>query len=517
MAPKLRSGRIFRKCSDSSNENTQDCTKAVAQASALDSSFVLPNPGPSTQAIIDDLAQQTSELPELDEVIEEDFLIFSPNKVNEYPNFTPQTDDVEPQESKKVSAKPKYVPLAEINVQKGRKRKQDKEKQCPVCPNTVQYLRQHLVKTHGWQGRPLKFILSVFSTQNLRSPVYECEECCCRFTHRQCHLQQFGCQNVVKVDSGQISTGSSPLHAREGCFIGAWKWNDERLCPFFVVKNWKLEFLRKVFRGTHNFKRSDLLGKCLDDLKTSKNCTFTSVRKLCFDFKFFITWMSSGNQKSYRIRRDPLEATVKLSLKEHARETQKEQSEQKIERFATVPSMKRLCEAQDLVKSFINSRLELDSEWHQLSLHEKFSLLLFQFHSRANCRVGILLNFTCEELAKYTPGEFIRSHEHKTGSIFTNFAYIKLEEKKLLQELHANYEEIYGQPPTNVFPGSNDKDLTTQASTIERLMKILFGITSYKLHPNSCRKCWDTYYIKNKQCNSRRTEKTFWVKHRTQR
>lgn len=161
--------------------------------------------------------------------------------------------------------------------------------------------------------------------------------------------------------------------------------------------------------------------------------------------------------------------------------------------------MEILVEAQDLVENFINQRIEIDSPWHQLTLQEKLSLLLFQIHSRANCRVGTLLNFTTEQLKDYKPGEFIRSNEHKTGSLFTNFAYIKNEEKALLQSLLLEYEEQFKVKPSVIFPGHYDKDLTTQANTIGRLMKKLFNITSYKFHPNACRKVWDTYYFKNKE------------------
>lgn len=135
--------------------------------------------------------------------------------------------------------------------------------------------------------------------------------------------------------------------------------------------------------------------------------------------------------------------------------------------------------------------------------------MLFQIHSRANCRVGSLTSFTTEQLESYNPGSFIRSNEHKTGSIFTNFAYITEFEKTVLKELHKEYEEQSGVKPTSIFPGVKDNTLTTQSSTIARLMKNLFKITAYKFHPNACRKVWETYYDKHKDQIPKTLQKIF--------
>ena len=182
------------------------------------------------------------------------------------------------------------------------------------------------------------------------------------------------------------------------------------------LAGFQFDAISRIFRGTHSLKRTDLLGDCITKLKEEKNYTFSSARKL------FITWMSSGHQKSYRISKQALDDAIKLWLKETSKDCMKEQHKRKVERFTFIASKEILCEAQNMVEKFIEERILLDSKWHSLTVHEKLSLLLFQIHSRANCRVGILLNFTTEELEKYQPGTFIRSNDHKTGSIFTNYA-----------------------------------------------------------------------------------------------
>ena len=137
------------------------------------------------------------------------------------------------------------------------------------------------------------------------------------------------------------------------------------------LANFQYEAISKVFRGTHSLKRPDLLGQTLNKMKEDKNYTYSSVRKLCFDIKLFITWMSAGHQKSYKIRKNIINDNLQLWLKQTSKECLKEQSKRKLERFSAIPTMDTLCEAQDLVENFIESKVLLDSQWRQLKVQEK--------------------------------------------------------------------------------------------------------------------------------------------------
>ena len=508
MASRRRSSRLLAK-SDTKSVADEDLDISLNPSEPnLDSSFGLPLPGPSTQAIIDELAALETEIPDIDDIPESQLLPnFSPtsdkNPSESLENSTPELCEP-PNENSEKSPGPK----TSFALKRGKKPKQEKEKQCPICPKKVNFFRQHLVKTHGWEGKPLKFLLSVYSTQNNKMPVYECQECPYRFTHRQRHLNEFPEHQIKRVTKEEFQVYPNPIIAymrskgvlseRGGAILAQYTeyCRDKLKKP---LANFQFDALCKVFRGTHSLKRPDLIGETLNKLKDDKKYTYSSVRKLCFDIKLFITWMSAGHQKSYKINKNIIDDNLKLWLKETSKECLKEQSRRKIERFSAVPSMDVLCEAQDLVENFIESKVLLDSQWHQLQVQEKLALILFQIHSRANCRVGILMSFTTEELENYTPGTFIRSNKHKTGSLFTNYAYITQSEKTILRELHAEYEDKYGVKPTSIFPGVNDNELTTQSSTIARLMKKLFNISAYKFHPNACRKVWETYYEKNKE------------------
>ena len=124
---------------------------------------------------------------------------------------------------------------------------------------------------------------------------------------------------------------------------------------------------------------------------------------------------------------------------------------------------------------------------------------MFQIHSRANCRVRILLNFGTEELEKYQPGTFICSNDHKTGSVFTNYAYITQFDKNVLNELCTKSMQKNGYEAHFYFHRCQGQLFDNAISDNRQPNENLFIITAYKFHPNACRKVWETYYDKNKE------------------
>ena len=509
MAPRLRSSKNKEKSAESPQSETVDSFQLVPSSSQLNSSFSIPPPGVDTQAIIDEIATAGSEFGDLDNLLESDFLLFSPQKDDNQLEKAPNSENPPPEETNETTGVDETVKSPEKNPRKrGRKPKQSLEKLCPVCPKTVHFMRQHLIKAHGWSGKPLQFILSVMATEKVKSPVYECQNCLLRFTHRQRHLDKNPDCEVIRVtrDTKEVYPKEIIHYMKDQRVLSDRGWDImnqyQQYCTIKLKKplaNYQIDFLSKLFRATASFKKPEVIGDVFNSLKEEKNYTFSSLRKLCFDAKAFIRWLASGQQKSYRVNKSSLDAAIGCWLNETSKDCLKEQKERKEERFAEIPTMEMLCEVQDLVENFIDSRCEIDSQWHKLTVKEKLSLLLFQIHSRANCRVGTLLNFTVKDLEDYQPGNYIRSHDHKTGSIFTSFAYITNSEKQLLQSLHREYEAEFKVQPSVIFPGNYDKDLTTQSTNIAKLLKKLFQITDFKFHPNACRKVWDTYYFKNKE------------------
>ena len=87
---------------------------------------------------------------------------------------------------------------------RGKRPKQDLDKECTICPKNVKYIRQHLAKSHDWEGKPLKIMLSVCSTEKLKSNVFESSDCLYRFTHRERHLDKFPNHEIKKTTAEEI-------------------------------------------------------------------------------------------------------------------------------------------------------------------------------------------------------------------------------------------------------------------------------------------------------------------------
>ena len=220
------------------------------------------------------------------------------------------------------------------------------------------------------------------------------------------------------------------------------------------------------------------------------------MRKITFDIKQFAKWARDDPKCPYKFSLEKVYSTLEAFLKDNARDSKLETKMRQKKRFTTVPPFAYMCDVQEKVEKVIDEGGLLDSQWLSLTLQEKLALLLFQIHSRANCRVGILLNFKVQSLRDYQPEEPIESNEHKTGSLYTNYTYFTQQEKNLLLTLLDEWTEKNDAEPETIFPGSSENN--TQAATIARVMFKLFKERKYRFHPNSCRKSWETHYAVNR-------------------
>ena len=134
--------------------------------------------------------------------------------------------------------------------------------------------------------------------------------------------------------------------------------------------NFQTDFISRVFKDTHSFTRIAQISEVFNDLKKNTHQLCEEVRKLCIDVKTFIRWLNSGRQKTYRFDKTSLEDAITSWLKKNTKDSQKEQKEN---RFSTIPTMKKLCETQDLVEDVIEKRYEIDSPWHTLTVQGKLS------------------------------------------------------------------------------------------------------------------------------------------------
>ena len=347
-------------------------------------------------------------------------------------------------------------------------------------------------------------MLSVLSTNIVKGKVFECGDCLLRFTNPRRHRRYFPLHPLRVVTSenthryrrsileymkkkGVLSEKGSDVIAAFAAYR-----RDELKKP---ITAFGIEIITKFYGGTKSLRKPENVGYVLKGIRAEKNYTFTTMRKLCYDIKLFLSYVNANHTASYKFNKNRIMDRNTLYLKENARAGQTESLQRKEMRFTLVPPMSILCETQDLVENVIEVRGLLYSLWRTLSLQEKFGLMLFQIHSRANCRVGTLTNYPMSQFVQYKAGQFIRSSLHKTGNIYTNFCYLTEREIEIMKELH---EQNFHAKAEVLFPGGEESITTTQSSIIRKLMAKLFNITAFRFNQNSCRKCWVTYYDTNK-------------------
>ena len=368
-------------------------------------------------------------------------------------------------------------------------------------------MRQHLIKYHSWTQRPLKYLLSLNVSRNSKSPIYECETCLLRFTHRQRHLDKNPGHEVYRVQKSEFEVYPAEyMSYLESQTVGtasqrAWveKFCDSReKTKKTALNKWEKETIIQIVSESHGFHNKKELKESLVNLKHEKNYTWSSMRKITFDIKQFAKWARDDPKCPYKFSLEKVYSTLEAFLKDNARDSKLETKMRQKKRFTTVPPFAYMCDVQEKVEKVIDEGGLLDSQWLSLTLQEKLALLLFQIHSRANCRVGILLNFSVQSLRDYQPEEPIESNDHKTGSLYTNYTYFTQQEKNLLLTLLHEWTEKFNAEPETIFPGSEESENNTQSATIARVMLKLFKERKYRFHPNSCQKSWETYYAVNK-------------------
>ena len=134
-------------------------------------------------------------------------------------------------------------------------------------------------------------MLSVYSTQKLKSNVFECADCLYRFTHRQRHLDKYPNHEVKKVTSEEIAVypkqvidymrfkGMLSERGSEVLKQYADYCRDKLKKP---LASFQFDAISRLFRGTHSLKRTDLLGDCITSL-TTQSATIAKLMKSLFN------------------------------------------------------------------------------------------------------------------------------------------------------------------------------------------------------------------------------------------
>ena len=85
MARRLRSGRSLDNPADLNLNAASEAPQLITNQLEDTTPLSLPTPGVDTQAIIEELVNEELDLNDLDELLESNFLLFSPSKENSHP------------------------------------------------------------------------------------------------------------------------------------------------------------------------------------------------------------------------------------------------------------------------------------------------------------------------------------------------------------------------------------------------------------------------------------------------
>ena len=140
MARRLRSGRSLENPADLDLNVESEAPQLITNQLEDTTPLSLPTPGVDTQAIIEELVNEELDLNDLDELLENNFLLFSPSKENSQPLNTSSSSALPPEltetQNTEIETAQETQPAAK---KRGRRHKQSIEKQCPVCPKSVNY------------------------------------------------------------------------------------------------------------------------------------------------------------------------------------------------------------------------------------------------------------------------------------------------------------------------------------------------------------------------------------------
>ena len=120
--------------------------------------------------------------------------------------------------------------------------------------------------------------------------------------------------------------------------------------------------------------------------------------------------------------------------------------------------------------------------------NEYLCLVLFVIHSESNCRIGALLDFEYSSYAQLEQDDIRTTFDHKTGSKFPIFLRFRSQTKRLVDQLHETFREVFNKEPLRTFPSFTNKRYSCQSTYLKAELAIFFSITDKSFQSGQCAK-----------------------------
>ena len=209
-------------------------------------------------------------------------------------------------------------------------------------------------------------------------------------------------------------------------------------------------FLIRVVDVTKLFRKPMHLKIVFNQVKSEKNYTFQTMRKILLELSRLIEYCKCYKQREYRFNPGLITGEWRTLLRNTAKKLAKEVNSRMIQRFDKVPNLYQVAHLRQMVKELLQNHPQ-----EAFTYVEYLSLLVFLVHSESNCRIGPLLQLSKEEFDDMKNKKVLTTFEHKTGSNFPNFIRITEENRKWIEDLHKKFvEEKDGEAPKFAFPVS---------------------------------------------------------------
>ena len=380
-----------------------------------------------------------------------------------------------------------------------RRTRKSKLRDCTICRKKVQKIGQHLDKVHRSLSQDhRKFLMSFYSTQYARGPVYQCVHCPLRMTNPRRHRIQFPRHVLLKVHNKKTAQEFPPEIAEvsEANDLGA--YSAAALQKFTEMHSggskgelpqFKRKFLKALFSKTDHFKNTQHLSALIDEYKDANDYTHNTMTILLNVLKEFIVWLKRHHSSRIKIKHSSILDEIKDYRSRNKKSRKRETTERKEERFETVPDMAQMGKLAEKLENLFVQGVSDDITYLELA-----STTIIYIMMMNDCRLSMIQNCTSSEYSRKKIGDVLRSREHKTGDVFENFFQKTVEVDHLVQRCRSLYKAETKKPYSSLLL-SNKKGtkLTTVAVASTRCIERLIGKQDFSFNPNAIRKCWETH------------------------
>ena len=398
-------------------------------------------------------------------------------------------------------------------IAKNNKPKRPVFESCLICDKSVKKMRDHLNYSHKLQTNPVlkSFLSSYYSTLKTKR-CYHCENCTKRLGFKPGHPKH---HHLIRIfnrkdpksfpESIQIA-----LKGYQGIKLKHYSEivedfdkhcqgliNDGEVTNVSKMSASLKNFIAEVISQTKEFEETTKLSVCVRNYQESYALKRITIGNYLSKLKKFFNFIELHAVKRFpHFKEHPWEkildevrSRMQLGAQKEAKRTRKHLQRK-------VPSLTEVQQVNSMVVNFLNK----DLADKKLKYRELCAMNFMVLSFRLNCRSGVLLNLTWEDVHTIKKTGSLETDRHKTGRFYDVTVKIEADQQTWLKRLRKQYIREFKTHSDLVFPTSCNTVDHSMSRTIRSVLNNLFGDAIEKdFHANSVRKMWDTHFYSNRE------------------